>query len=187
MFSDKHITAYQSIKAPDELRQKITVCKNNKKVLSKNVIKIASFAACLIIAIGVVSLYNFSNNVTKITVDGMSPYNKDVVLQGTNSVSLASAREIEIITVPINIDTKKSTIISVSCGTIVVNDESSDELLMTDKQHTVSNNTDLLWQVPENELTQNNTMTVETENTTHVISLTYDKATDTRTVSCFKK
>jgi len=187
MFSDKHVAAYQSIKAPDELRKKVEICKSNRNGISKNIIRFASVAACLIIALGVISLYNISNNTTEITIDGISPYNEDVVLHGSNSVSLASAREFKIITVPVNIDTKKSTIISVSCGTIVVNDENSDEMLMTDKEYTVNNDTGLLWQIPENELSGNNTMSVKTKNKTYTLSLTYDKATDTRTVSCFEK
>ena len=72
-------------------------------------------------------------------------------------------------------------------GSIVVNDENSDEMLMTDKEYTVNNDTGLLWQIPENELSRNNTMSVKTKNKTYVLSLTYDKATDTRTVSCFEK
>ena len=188
MFNKEQMNAYNNIKAPAELRYKVLETdKREKTGYSKNIIKIASIAACMIITLCIISAYNIFNSSTKITIDGTSPVKDNIVLQGANSVSLASARNIKIITVPINIDTNKNTIISVSCGTIVVNDAQSGEMLMTDSEYSISKDTSLLWQIPETELAQNNTITVEAKNKTYILSLVYDKATDTRTISCLKK
>ncbi len=188
MFSKEQTNAYKNIKAPAELRYKVLEdSKKEKADFSKNIIKFVSIAACMVITLCIISAYNIFSGSTEITIDGISPVKNSVVLQGTNSVSLATARTLEIITVPINIDTNKKTIISVSCGTIVVNDAQSGEMLMTDSEYSISKDTSLLWQIPETELTQSNIITVETKNKTYVLSLVYDKATDTRTISCLDK
>lgn len=188
MFNKSHINAYKSICAPAELRQKVLEAKERKsKTPTRRFTGVATAAACMILTICILSAFGLLNNATEVLVDGQSPINDNVVLMGSNSVSLTTAREVDIITVPVSIDTDRNTIISVSCGTIVVSEAKSGEMIMTDTEYSVDENVSVLWQIPESELTDNNTMSVKNDKITYVLTLIYDEATDTRTVSCSKK
>ena len=112
MFTEEEVKLYHSIKAPEELRQKIiTPRKNNKKIIS--FITIA--AACFVL---IVSGFLINNGKTEIIINGQlledSVVFYDTASMGGRNISSS-------VSIPIELKIKSNTIISVSEGLISLN------------------------------------------------------------------
>ncbi len=180
-------SAYKSINAPKELREKIIALDNNTKKHTNNklVMQIATLAACFVLVIAVFALLPLNRN-TEILIDGQSVSDSPVTLYGANTAQLVNVRTQQIVTVPISIDVKGNTEITASSGTMVITDIKTGNILMTDTKYTTDKKVSILWQnnMPDSDAVYN--MTVKNQNECYTITLKYEKSTDTRTVICTK-
>ena len=110
MFSEKQIVAYRNIKAPDELRNKIT---NSSKKKIKTLHFISAIAACLILISSIIL-----NNQNAIIINGQK-LNDTIVFYDTSSSNIRTVSHS--ISVPIEIKTYTNTKISVSNGYLSIN------------------------------------------------------------------
>ena len=109
MFSEKQIVAYRNIKAPDELRNKIT---NSSKNKFKTLYFISAMAACLILVSSIIL-----NNQNSIIINGQK-LNDTIVFYDTTSSHIRTVSHS--ISVPVEIKTSNNTKISVSNGYISI-------------------------------------------------------------------
>lgn len=131
MFTENEITAYQSIKAPDELRQKIT---KTRKRSYKALYFISTAAACFIFILAGVIINNQSN----IVINGQE-LESDIVFYDTASSygrTVSSS-----ISVPVEIKTSRKTTISVLEGFISI--DGSEPL----KEITISDKAVIWWEI----------------------------------------
>lgn len=134
MFTDNEIISYHNIKAPDDLRQKIT--KSQKK--SKKVLYIAStIAACFIFIISCFVINNQSN----IVINGQIL--KDSIVFYDNTISLGRTVSPKI-SVPLEIKTSHSTKITVAQG--VISADGSNQ----SKELVISSPKMILWEIEPN-------------------------------------
>jgi len=185
---DKNIkSAYKSINAPKELREKIVALDNGTKKQTNNKIylQIATLAACFVLVIAVFAFMPLNRN-TKILIDGQTISGTPIILNGANTAQLVNVRTQQTVTVPISIDVKNTTDISASSGTLVITDIKTGNIIMTDTKYTTDEKVSILWQndMPDNDSVYN--MTVKTKKECFTITLKYQKSTDTRTVTCTK-
>ena len=132
MFTDKELQAYNSIKAPEELYQRLTKI----KVPRKNTLRIiTALAACLILVITSVFIFGGKSS---IIVNGQ-PLDDSVVFYDTTA---AQARCVSSeISVPIEIKADSMTEISVSNGFVLVDGGEPT------KEITISSDEKLRWEI----------------------------------------
>ncbi len=180
-------SAYKSISAPKELREKIITLGNNTKKQSnhKYILQIATLAACFVLVIAVFAFMPLNRN-TEILIDGQTITDSPVTLYGANTAQLVNVRTQQTVTVPISIDARSSTDILASSGTLVITDIKTGNIIMTDTKYTTNKKVSILWQndMPDSDAVYD--MTVKTKKECYTITLKYQKSTDTRTVTCTK-
>ena len=130
MFTEKELTAYRNIKAPDELRQKIIGNqKSNKRIISV----IATVAACFVLIISGVAI---NNNQSNIIINGQKLNSRiEYNLASSMAKSVSST-----VTVPLRLKVKESTTVSVTDGLICIDGNTS-------KEATITSSTEVLWEV----------------------------------------
>ena len=125
MFTEKELTAYRNIKAPDELRQKIT--KTQKKTY-KRLYFISAVAACFIFIMSGVILGNQNN----IVINGQELKSSIVFYDTASRYGRTVSSSIS---VPVEIKTSRKTKISVSEGLISIDGlEPTKELTISSKE-----------------------------------------------------
>lgn len=187
MNDNKIKSAYKSINAPKELREKIIALDNNtiKQKNHKYVLQIATLAACFVLVIAVFAFTPLNRN-TEILIDGQTITESPITLYGANTAQLVNVRSQQTVTVPISINAKSTTDILASSGTLVITDIKTGNIIMTDTKYTTNKKVSILWQndMPDSDTVYD--MTVKTKNECYTITLKYQKSTDTRTVTCTK-
>lgn len=164
MFREQERMAYQSIRAPRELREKIMAKKKPAKRLP--VYLTTALAACLVLAIGL-SFFLPGGNAPGITINGQQL--KDTIVY--YDVSPASdMRNIPVLTVPVDLEISDESDICVSCGTLVR--EGEDPVTML----TVSENISLVWQLPKTEQMPICEMTITAGSTVTTLTLQYNQS-----------
>lgn len=185
---DKNIkSAYKSINAPKELRDKIIALDSSNKKQTKNkyVLQIATLAACFVLVIAVFAILPLNRN-TEILIDGQKISDSPITLYGANTAQLVNVRTQQNVTVPISIDVKDTADILASSGTMVITDIKTGNIIMTDTKYTTDKKVSILWQndMPDSDAVYE--MTVKTKKECYTITLKYEKSTDSRTVTCTK-
>ncbi len=174
MFDKKQIDAYNSIKAPDELYEKvISNGASTKKSKIYLLPLVASFAACLVIFVGAFMAFNSSG--LKVSVFGQE-LTSTVSYTPESEAGVALARAVPTLSVPVELDVNKATDISVSSGFIFLGASSPATSV------TVEEKTELTWLV---ELTDDFTsceMTLKDSKGTTTLTLTQDETDGSFTV-----
>lgn len=173
MFTDKEVTAYYNIKAPDDLRQRIT--KPQKK--SKKMLYISSaIAACFIFVITGFVINNQSN----IVINGKLL--KDSIVFYDNTISLGRTVSSKI-SVPIEIKTLHSTKITVAQGVI------SAEGSTSSKELVISSSKMILWEIEPNQNDNLFEMQISNNKGVEKVTLQYEngKITATKEKEKWKK
>lgn len=120
MFEDNQVSSYRSIKAPAELKARIMSDNSRKKHNYGNLVRIVSVAAMLMLVVGAsVHLLRLSWQQV-ILVEGQEINSEGIIFNG---VDVAAFRELSV-RVPMDFEVKgQPTSISVSCGTLYVDNE----------------------------------------------------------------
>ncbi|MBR3837039.1 MAG: hypothetical protein IKJ74_02745 [Clostridia bacterium] len=120
MFSEKQISAYRSIRAPEELRERV-VCKarkNAEKGSGNWAIRLAPIAAAFLLILGL-AFFLPQNPLVSVFVDGNA-------LTGTlewESASRGPERSVTAVSLPFEIQSEEETVISVSRGFLITEDD----------------------------------------------------------------
>ena len=162
MFNKTQLDAYSSIKAPDELLDKV---KNIKPEKSKIYIipLVSSLAACLILIFGVAAFMGFNGNSPAVYFAGTELTKESILTSDSSAGVYARSASVQI---PVELDLSEKTEISVSNGLIVLeNGETSDKV-------TLKGNAAFVWvlDLPNEETLS--TMTLEGFSGTSLINLT---------------
>jgi len=166
MFNQREQEAYKNISAPDELYFRTKKAIQNKKRSShKVIIGIACAAACLITVFSI-NLFNTAR-MPQIKLNGLE-------LESSVSfydISPASdMRTSPSLSVPVEIELNESSEVSVSYGTMTVDDNSPCESIRLKDSHIIWWNINRGEEIPECQ------MRIEGEDNTTIITLKYDEA-----------
>lgn len=160
MFTEKEIVAYRNIKAPDSLRQKIVGKQKNYK---KTIGFIVAVAACFILIISGFAL----NNQINIVVNGQK-LNDSVEFYCTASAMHKAVNST--VVVPIEIDVKNNTQISVSDGKISIDgSDPSGEIIITSPK-------EILWEIEPKEMQCEFEMLITNQKGAEKVTLKYDNS-----------
>ncbi len=183
MFDSKDIAAYQKISAPANLKEKVfsscTEERNHSWTQSRTLRTVSSLAACfiLVICFSMMAIGNLGSA-------GVSVSGKTLDAGETRTVSGGiaplSARTISCVDVPIEIDVKGDTKISISNGVLYVLDGEKGEISATVLSGTVyqtDTDTSFVWTVGAEAEETKFTMTVESLLAKEIVTLTYDENT----------
>lgn len=179
MFNQKEIEAYQSIKAPDSLKDSIMADYDldytPKNILFSGRLKaFASVAACviLIITFSVFTTKDFGS--FKAYVDGVQLSSESIIFDGSQSALMTvDARALSTISVPIEMDIHRDTKITVNNGTILVMDDKTGEVLSNETTINTDSDVHVCWEVIIDDALSYE-MTVSDRKETHVITLAFD-------------
>ena len=161
MFTDKETSAYRSIKAPDSLRKKIIGEKSGHKKAKIIIGCIATIAACFVLIISSTIISQHS----EIVINGQKL---------NNSVEFSClSRALERVTdfsvsVPVQLNVKQTTKISVLDGTISINGEeqSKEIIIMSPKE--------ILWKITPEEAQCKFEMFITDNKGVQKVTLKYD-------------
>ncbi len=179
MFNQKQIEAYQSIKAPDSLKDSIMADYDldytPKHILSfGNMRTLASIAACvmLIITFSVFTTKDFGS--FKASVDGVQLSSESILFGDSQSAPMiVDARALSTISVPIEMDIHRDTTITVNNGAIKVINDKTGEVLSNETTITTDSDVHVCWEVIIDDALSYE-MTVSDTKETHVITLAFD-------------
>ena len=161
MFTDKEISAYRNIKAPDSLRQKIISEKSSRKNLKIITGCIATVAACFVIILSSVII---SQN-SKIIVNGQQLHNSVEISCLSRTVERGTSFSIS---VPIQLKVKQPTKISVPDGTISINGGKQS------KEITITSAKEILWEIAFEEAQGEFEMFITDNKGVQKVTLKYD-------------
>ncbi|MBE5928827.1 MAG: hypothetical protein E7267_05595 [Lachnospiraceae bacterium] len=139
MFDKEHIEAYQQIKAPDSIRERLSEREEKNAKSGFDFSRLRSYAACLVMVILagfiIYTGYTPSMNIdTAVLSDGK-------MLLSQNGVSAASARSIQPAdSYHIELDAKDGADIAISCGQLYVWDTETGELLFCGREYSAKGN-----------------------------------------------
>ena len=185
MFDKKVVDAYQNIKAPDELKEKVlSSCTASKarerKSLMKNMKLLSSLAACLILAVAFSVFAMRSSGGVSVSVRGRALASEPVELSELNiSPALYSAepRAFYEADVPVEVRVTGKTRISVSDGTMQISDADTGEVLFTGSEFTTEKDVLIHWIVNNVAQTEQFEMLIESHKEDFVLILSYDENT----------
>lgn len=190
MFDKKVVDAYQNIKAPDELKEKVlSSCTASKarerKSLMKNMKLLSSLAACLILAVAFSVFAMRSSGGVSVSVRGRALASEPVELSELNiSPALYSAepRAFYEADVPVEVRVTGNTRISVSDGTVQISDADTGEVLFTGSEFTTEKDVLIHWIVNNVAQTEQFEMLIESHKEDFVLILSYDENTGRWTI-----
>lgn len=160
MFTEKEITAYRNIKAPDDLRQKITRTQRKSK---KALYIMSAVAACFVILISGFAL----NNQSRIYINGQE-LKESVVFYDTAS---SSGRTVSsTVSVPVEIKTSGNAKVSVSRGFISINGSEAS------KEAIVSSSEIIWWEIEPGEAENVFEMKISDKKGVKKVTLEYENA-----------
>ncbi len=167
MFDKKQLDAYNSIKAPDELYEKVIGSESTKKKSKIYLIPlVASFAACLVIFVG--AFIAFDSSELKVSVFG-EELTSTVSYNPSSEASVASARALPTLSVPVELEISKTTEVSVSSGFILLGASSPATSVTSDE------NIQLIWEIELKDDFTPCEMTLKDKNGTTTLTLTQDE------------
>lgn len=185
MFDKKTVDAYQNIKAPDDLKEKIlssyAVSKApERRSWIKNMRLISSLAACLLLAVAfsVFAIRNFGE--VSVSVGGKSLASEPVELSELNISPALYSIEPRVsyeANVPVEIRVTGETRVSVSDGTMVISDADTGTVLYTGSEYTAGEDIAILWTVSSGTDTEQFEMLIDSSKKDFVLVLNYDENT----------
>lgn len=192
MFSDKQINDFRCIKAPDELRQKVLSDADALNTRSSSAGKIkhrvfalsAAAAAVLVLTVGLPLGKAFSDARPVVSFNDNVLSSQPVPAVNEAAPAMASARSSETLSIPVELELKRETNISVSQGSFTVtnSETTSEPTLLT--VFTYKGDIALEWNVPCDNTDETYIMTLENKLSQCEITLTYDDSADLWKISC---
>ena len=190
MFDKKVVDAYQNIKAPDELKEKVlSSCTASKvperKSWLKNMRLLSSLAACLLLAVAFSIFASRNFDEVSVSVGGKALASEPVELSELNiSPALYSAepRVFYEADVPVEIRVNGTTRISVSGGMMKISDADTNEVLYTGSEFTTDEDVLIHWIVNNGTETKQFEMLIDGHKKDFVLILNYDENTGRWTI-----
>lgn len=183
MFDNKDIEAYRKISAPDELRLRIAQsCQAEIAAPRFSAAKIrglSAVAACLII---IACVFTFGrNDGISITVNGEELSSQEIILADVNQgIAPAAARMLPVYNVPVKLDVKRQTEISVSDGMMQIFDAETGEYIASETSISTDRDIQISWELSETSAEPK--MYVRDKKNSYTITLRYDEAANQRTI-----
>ena len=183
MFDSKDIAAYQKISAPASLREKVisscTEERNHSWTQSRVLRTVSSLAACfiLVICFSVMAIGNLGSAGVSVSGKALDAGETRTISGG---IAPLSARTLSYVDVPIAIDVKGDTKITVSDGILYVLDGKKGEIsatVLSGPVYQIDADTSFVWTVGAEAEEKSFTMTVERLFSKEIITLTYDENT----------
>lgn len=177
MFNKQQKDAYQSLKAPVELKEKVLAIEPKRRATVLPFVKYASaIAACLALLIGA---YMFTKtSPLGIVVNGHELENS---IEFYDVSPASDMRATSMLSVPVEIDIEEKTSISVSYGDMIVDDKEPQTELK------VSENVFIWWNVERIENMPKCEMTIQSKEETTLITLEFDNVEKTITTKRITK
>ncbi len=166
MFNKSQLDAYNSIKVPDELFNKVV---NSKPKKSKIYLipLVSSLAACLILVFGVAAFMGSFN--PQVTFNGQS-LTDSVVFYDISPISTMDMRSSPELCVPVELELSEKTVVSVSEGVIIL--ENGERVQQSTFEGTVT----LMWEIQRTSDFPKSKMTLTSDKGSKVITLTQNEA-----------
>ncbi len=183
MFDSKEIEAYRAISAPADLRQKVlSSCTEEMKParnFSRMIRTVSTLAACLVLVtcFSVMALGNFFE--ADAFISGEMITEEATVFAEEEAMPLSlDARTLSHVDVPMTLEMRGKTEITVSDGVLLILDDTTDEVLETVSSGTAyktDKTTALIWTISADAEQKSFEMTIKSLFNTEVITLTYEE------------
>lgn len=167
MFKKSQLDAYSSIKAPDELFEKVVNAKPKKSKVYL-IPLVSSLAACLILIFGVAVFFSSGFN-PNVTFNGQT-LTDSVVFYDISPVSAMDMRSSPVISMPLEIELSEETQVWVSEGVMIL--ENGERVTKA----TLEGKVTIVWEIERKDDFPESEMTLQSHKGTRQITLTQNEA-----------
>lgn len=182
MFEQKDIEAYRSIKAPSELKNRITAdceaerTRGIRKIggafpMQGLVRSLSAVAACLVLAVAIFSLTRMNTEFVTLSYEGMTLTDAKTVVSKPATFSDPMAREVTPMGIRLAFDTKGEAGITVTGGCLYAVSEDGEEILTLGSETEITEDTVLWWAVIEGSGNYELTVDADGKQTVFVLEL----------------
>ena len=165
MFDKSQLQAYSSIKAPDELYDKVIASKPKKSKIYLLPLAV-SFAACLMLIFG--SVFYWGSYNPQVTFNGQN-LTDSVVFYAVSPAKALDMRSSPVLSVPVELKLDEETEVSVNEGVLML--ENGEKV----KYNTFKGNVSLIWEIEQAENFPKAVMTLKSNKVTKEIVLTQNE------------
>ena len=165
MFNKSQLNAYNNIKAPDELFEKVANAEPKKSKIYL-IPLVSSLAACLILIFGIASFSSFS--APKVTFNGQD-LSESVVFYDISPANILDMRSSPVLSLPVDLELKSTTEVAVSEGVILLNNGERAQ------SKTLEGDVSLVWEIQRTGDFPQCTMTLGSNGKTTTITLTQNE------------
>ena len=162
MFEQKEIQAYRSIKAPSELKNRITAdCEaENVRGIRKIggafpmhgfVRSLSAVAACFVFAVTIFSLTRMNTGFVTLSYEGTKVTTEGIAVSAPTAFADSMAREITPSGIELAFDVKGEATVTVSGGCLYTVSEDGNEIVPLGSEATITGDTVLWWTVEDEE------------------------------------
>ncbi len=162
MFEQKEIQAYRSIKAPSELKNRITAdCEaENVRGIRKIggafpmhgfVRSLSAVAACCVLAVAIFSLTRMNTEFVTLSYEGSAVTAEGIAVSVPTAFADSMAREITPSGIELALDVRGDATVTVSGGCLYTVSEDGTEILSLGSETTITGDTVLWWTVEGDE------------------------------------
>ena len=160
MFDSKDVQAYQNIKAPSELKERITADCRREAVHGKRKIggafpmrrfvrSVSLIAACFALAIAIFSFTRMNTEVITLSYEGRELTAEPVTIARTETVLAANARETVPMGICLDFAVRGEAEVTVSGGCLFAASADGEEILSFGTTAVINDSTELWWAVVE--------------------------------------
>lgn len=182
MFEQKEIQAYRSIKAPSELKNRITAdceaehVRGTRKIggafpMHGFVRSLSAVAACFVLAVAIFSLTRMNTEFVTLSYEGTTLTGAKTVVGKPATLSDSMAREITPMGIRLAFDTKGEAEITVSGGCLYAVSKDGEEILTLGGETVITEDTVLWWAVIEGSGNYELTVDADGKQTVFVLEL----------------
>ena len=186
MFEQKDIEAYRNIKAPSELKHRITAdceakeTRGTRKIggafpMQGLVRSLSAVAACLVLAVAVFSLTRMNTEFVTLSYEGTTLTGAKTVVSKPSTLSDPMSREVTPMGIRLAFETKGEARITVSGGSLYAVSEDGEEILSLGSGTEITEDTVLWWAVVEG--SGNYELTVDADGKQSVFVLAWNENT----------
>ena len=180
MFEQRDIQAYRNIKAPSELKQKITAdciagnARGNRNIggafpMQRFVRSFSAVAACFVLAVAIFSLTRMNTQFASVSYDGATITDSKTAISQATALSVAGARTVEPSGIPLSFDVRGKASITVSGGSLCA--VSGNEIVSLGSETEISDDAELWWSVDEGFGQYEMTVTADGKQTVFILEL----------------
>ena len=181
MFDSKDIQAYQNIKAPSELKQRIAADCKREAVRGKRNIggafpmhrfvrSVSLIAACFVLAVAIFSLSRMNADPVTLSYGGRELTTAPVAIERQETLA-ANPRQVTPLGIPLHFDVKTNAHITVSGGCLFAVSEDGEEILSMGTETQLHKDADLWWAVAKGTDHYELTVNADGEETVFILEL----------------